>query len=418
MAMTTLIPAFDVIIIGAGPAGLSLARSLADTGLAIAVIERQSRATLEAPPFDGREVAMTHHSAALLAQLDAWDRIPAEDISPLGEARVMNGPFNHALRFHPTTTANQSLGYLIPNHQIRRALFESVVTCANIRVFDNSNGAAVATEEQAASVTLDSGMRLSARLVVAADSRFSETRRRMGITVRKRDFGKTMMVCRMAHEKPHGAVAIEWFGYGQTLAMLPLNGTDAAPHVSSAILTLPARQIERLMGLDAEAFGAEMTRRNQRRLGTMRLVSTRHPYPLVGVYADRFAAMRFALIGDAAVGMHPVTAHGFNLGIQGAETLAGLIRQAVVAGQDIGATPLLRRFEVAHRRATHPLYLSTNATVMLYTNDRFPARVIRDAMIRAAEHLPPLRRAVATRLMDVSGSVAPPLNRKPVAAGT
>jgi 2-polyprenyl-6-methoxyphenol hydroxylase-like FAD-dependent oxidoreductase len=380
---------FDVIIIGAGPAGLGLARSLAGVGLDIALIERQSRVTLEAPPFDGREIALTHQSAQLLRDLDAWDRIPATEISPMAEARVINGPFPHALRFHPTGDDDQTLAHLVPNYLIRRALFESVAACPNIHLFEGTVATGVETDQQGASVALGDGARLAGRLVVAADTRFSEMRRRMGIAARMRDFGKTMLVCRMAHDLPHHGVATEWFGYGQTIAMLPLNGVDGAPHVSSLVLTLPARQIGQLMALDADGFGAEITRRYQQRLGAMRL-----------------------LAGDAAVGMHPVTAHGFNLGIQGARTLADLVGQAASSGRDIGAAPLLARFETLHRRATGPLYLATMATVLLYTDDRFPARVMRDAVIRAGHHLRPFRQAVTARLMKIGGPAAPRASRR------
>jgi 2-polyprenyl-6-methoxyphenol hydroxylase-like FAD-dependent oxidoreductase len=135
----------------------------------------------------------------------------------------------------------------------------------------------------------------------------------------------------------------------------------------------------------------------------MRPVGKRLTYPLVGVYADRFIGRRFAVIGDAAVGMHPVTAHGFNLGLAGAASLAGLIGQAAGAGRDIGAASLLAAFEGRHRRATGPLYLATNMTVSLFTDDRFPARVMRDAVLRAGEFLAPVRHAISARLMNAAG---------------
>lgn len=391
---------FDIIIIGAGPAGLGLTRSLAGNGLRIAVIERSPRTVLADPPFDGREIALTHESVEHLRALDAWDRIPAAEISPMGEARVLNGPFDHALRFHPQDQAKETLGHFVPNHLIRRSLFESVAECRDVELFDRRTASAIATDAQAATLTLDDGATLTGRLIVAADTRFSEMRRRMGISARTRNFGKTMMVCRMAHEKPHGSVATEWFGYGRTIAILPLNGTADTPNLSSLVLTLRPEKIDRLKGLDPEAFNAEVTRLYQHRLGQMRLVGPRVAFPLIGVYAERFVARRFALIGDAAVGMHPVTAHGFNFGLSGARTLAGLVTRAFADGKDIGAGQLLAVYEARHRRATGPLYLATNATVGLFTDDRFPARVMRDAVIRAGGYLSPIRHAVSARLMQ------------------
>jgi ubiquinone biosynthesis UbiH/UbiF/VisC/COQ6 family hydroxylase len=394
---------FDLTIIGAGPAGLSLARALSGHGLAIALVERQPRSVLESPPFDGREIALTRQSVDHLQTLGAWDRLPPADISPLNEARVLNGPFEHALRFRPLPKAGENLGCFVPNHLIRRSLFESVADCPDITLLDRRTATGIATSEDTATLTFADATKLTSRLIVAADTRFSEMRRRMGITATKCDFGKTMLVCRMAHDKPHHAVATEWFGYGRTIAILPLNGSAQAPNLSSMILTQTHQRIAALMKLDADAYGRAATRLYQNRLGAMRPVGPALAYPLVGVYADRFVGRRFALIGDAAVGMHPVTAHGFNLGLAGAASLADLITRAAGADKDIGAASLLAAFEGRHRRATGPLYLATNMTVSLFTDDRFPARVLRDAVIRTGEYLAPVRQAISAHLMNPAG---------------
>jgi 2-polyprenyl-6-methoxyphenol hydroxylase-like FAD-dependent oxidoreductase len=140
----------------------------------------------------------------------------------------------------------------------------------------------------------------------------------------------------------------------------------------------------------------------------MRPLSSRHVYPLVAVYARRFAAPRFALVGDAAVGMHPVTAHGFNYGLRGQHVLAGLIAGAVANKGDIGAPALLLRYERAHRLATRPFYLATNATARLYTDDSLPARVLRDVVLRIGERLPPVRHMMVAKLMEKTGpSIGP-----------
>ena len=396
--MTASSTVHDVIIIGAGPAGLSLAGSLAAHGLDVAVVERLSADDLADPGFDGREIALTHHSIKLLQGLGAWGRIPGAETSPLGEARVCNGASTHALRFHPAA-GGEPLGQLVPNHLIRRALFEAVSPLPNVTLITGTAATGIATDADIATLTLAGGERLNAKLIVAADTRFSEMRRRMGITARMRDFGKTMMVCRMAHDEPHHNVATEWFGFGQTIAILPLNGTEENPNISSLVLTLPARHAERLMNLDRDAFGEEVTKRYENRLGAMRLLSTRHAYPLVAVYAGRFAGERFALVGDAAVGMHPVTAHGFNFGLSGQDILATLIGKAAAAGQDIASPNLLRTYEARHRRATLPLYLATNTTALLYTDDRPPARLLRNAVIQAGERVPLLRHAITAGLM-------------------
>jgi ubiquinone biosynthesis UbiH/UbiF/VisC/COQ6 family hydroxylase len=409
VAMTTARTEFDIVIIGAGPAGLALGCALAGQGLAVAVVERLSKAVLADPPFDGREIALTHASVEMLRDLDAWGRITPAEISPLGEACVINGGSAHSLHFGPTPGHGETLGHLVPNHEIRRTLFESAMTRPSLHLIDTVAATALRAGDDSAALTLADGRTLTARLIVAADTRFSEMRRRLGIGAAMRDFGKTMLVCRMAHDQPHHDIATEWFGYGITIAMLPLNGTADDPHVSSLVLTLPGREIEHLMGLDDAAFGAEITRRYEERLGGMRLISSRHTYPLVAVYARRFVADRFALAGDAAVGMHPVTAHGFNFGLTSQHTLAGLIAEANRRGGDIGAPALLRRYELTHRLATRPLYVATNTTALLYTDDRLPARVLRDAVIRVGERLSPVRRVVTAHIMRSAAAHASPL---------
>jgi ubiquinone biosynthesis UbiH/UbiF/VisC/COQ6 family hydroxylase len=398
---------FDVAVIGAGPAGLAFARALSGAGLRIALVERAPEAALAAPAYDGREIALTHRSVGLLRALGAWDRIPAAEVAPLREARVLNGESGFALRFAPEDAMGQGpdrLGQLVPNHRIRRALFEATAGLPDVTLLAGTRVVGSEVGPRGARLRLEGGgggPELHARLLVAADTRLSETRRRHGIGAFVRDFGQAMLVCRVAHERPHRGIATEWFGHGQTIAMLPLNGD-----LSSAVITLPAPAIERLRTLEPGAFGVEVARRyGHRRLGAMRLVGTRHAYPLVATYAHRFVAPRLALVGDAAVGMHPVTAHGFNLGLRGAHTLATEIRAALARGGDVADPAALRRYEAGHRLATGPLFAATNAIAGLYTDERLPARALRHAVLRLGAALPPVRRLVAEHLMEAG---APP----------
>jgi 2-polyprenyl-6-methoxyphenol hydroxylase-like FAD-dependent oxidoreductase len=210
-----------------------------------------------------------------------------------------------------------------------------------------------------------------------------------------------MLVCRMNHEQPHHHIALEWFGHGQTLALLPL-----VEHQSSVVVTLPPMDIQGLMVAPDSEFAAAMESRFQRRLGSMNLASTRHAYPLVGVYPRRFVSERFALIGDAAVGMHPVTAHGFNFGLLGQDLLGQAIRHAQARHVDIGDPRHLRQYAGDLRRATRPLYLATSAITCLYTDDSRAGRLLRRAALSAGAALPPLRRALVHSLTQAGDSRA------------
>lgn len=396
---------YDVVIVGGGPVGLCLARALGGHGLRIALVEQQPRDALAAPAFDGREIALTQKSVRHLRELDVWERIDARDRSPMRAAKIFNGRSPHALEIDAGNGSGEhaELGWLVANHLIRRAAFESlqasIATHGDVDLIAGATVSAVTANAACARVTLASGAVFTAALVVAADSRFSPTRRMMGIAAEMRDFGKTMLVCRMTHALPHREAAWEWFGYGQTLALLPMNAhAQTGAHQSSVVLTLPAHEIESLAALDPAAFGAHLEQRFAGRLGAMQLASTRHLYPLVSVYADRFAATRFATVGDAAVGMHPVTAHGFNFGLTSVATLGECVLAARRLGGDIGAYSVLHRYEARHRRATRPLFLATRLITDIYTNGTLPARLARDVMLRAAARLAPFRKAVAASL--------------------
>lgn len=383
----------DVAIIGAGPAGLCLARALSGHGLSIVLLERQPEAALAEPAFDGREIALTHTSQAMLEHLGLWSRLPAEDVAVLRDAQVFNGPSLFALKIRAEQVGAERLGHLVANQAIRRVAYQSVRDCADVELRCDTNVSAIRHKQDSVELELKDGQLIQARLLVAADSRFSETRRQLGIGAQLKDFGKSMLVCRMQHEQDHQQVAWEWFGYGQTLALLPLNGRQ-----SSVVLTLPPREIERLQQLDEADFAREMEKRFDRRLGTMQLVSSRHAYPLVGAYARRMVGNRCALAGDAAVGMHPVTAHGFNFGLGSVQRLSAVVLAAHARRQDIAAPAVLSRYERQQRVATWPLYQATNLLVELYTNDRLPVRVLRGAGLRVAQGLMPLKKGIARHL--------------------
>lgn len=383
----------DIAIVGAGPAGLCFARSLAGSGLSIAIVEKQPLEAIAAPAFDGREIALTHASHGILEKMGVWRHFDPAEVSDLRDARVLDGDSRASLLVSAADGRSGQLGWLVPNHLIRQAAYDLVAGQDGVALLCGSGVAGVERDSEGVTVSLEGGSAVRARLLVAADSRFSQVRRLLGIGARSCDHGVQMLVCRVAHERPHGHVALEWFDYGHTLAMLPLNGER-----SSVVLTLTPQRMQEAMAMDDAAFAADMQRRTRSRLGAMNVIGTRHVYPLVSVYADRFTTARAALIGDAAVGMHPVTAHGFNLGLQSQAKLAEVVRRAFREGRDIGAEGVLAPYGRAHQRAAWPIYAATRLITRLYTNERRGARMLRVAALRVANRLPPFRRAIAAHL--------------------
>lgn len=386
----------DIIIIGAGPAGLCLARALAPSGLKITLIEKAPLKSIVNPAADGRDIALTHLSRHLMTELGMWQTIDKKEINPLHEARVVNGTSPYFLRFHQPSAPDESLGFLIANHVIRKAAYDSLKGFKNIRFLADTSVKSVKTSTKKGEVTLSTGKKLSARLIIAADSRFSATRAQMGIEIERKEFGRTVIVGRVKHSKPHGGIAYECFIDEQTLAVLPLHGKT-----SSFVITLPDAVAEEVMQMPDREFGEFLTGRFQGRVGKMDILGMRYPYPLVGVFSKTFHAPRYALVGDAAVGMHPVTAHGFNFGLRGGYDLAGRIIAALEKGEDIGSEKLLGAYTRKHRRITRPLYLSTNALVALYTSKTPVAQMARKGLLHLGNALRPINKLLMNRLTEL-----------------
>lgn len=387
----------DIIVIGAGPAGLSFCRSLADSGLNITVIEKNDSATLENPAPDGREIALTHISKEILKDLGAWDYLPDDEKFFLREAKVINGTSPYTMDFPTPDKAlgkpADTLGYLIGNYSIRRAMYAMCQQQDNLTWQTNTSVSHLTTDDHLATVHLDNGQSLTAKLVVAADSRFSATRRQMGISASMNDFGRTVIVFRMKHTLSNEAIATECFHYGRTLAVLPLG-----EFLSSMVVTIDTCDAERIWEMDAEATRLDLIEQLNGKLGDMELVGKKHRYPLVGVHARKFYAKRYAVIGDAAVGMHPVTAHGFNLGLQSQAILSNLIKAAHRKGDNIADTQLLAKYSRQHMLSTLPLYHGTNTIVRLFTTEHAPARVARHLALHAGNLFTPFKKIVTKQL--------------------
>ncbi len=424
-------PHSDVLIVGAGPSGLSLAISLAQAGFTATVVEQQPESALAHPAPDGREIALTHPSRATLQRLGTWAQLADHEVGTIHEAQVHDGPLGHhsALQLsapgHPGGPAPaHALGFIVPNHALRRSAYAVAARTPGVRILTSAQVtrvSAVGAQAELDYATASDGTtpasaratteRLFAPLLVAADSRFSATRRQLGIGAQMTDFGRTVIVCRMRHALPHGGVAHECFGYERTLAVLPLpntaDGTDSAyvadaPQgghpLCSVVVTASAADAAALMALSPEAFAAQVQAQFKARLGPMALQGERHAYPLVATYAQRFVGHRCALLGDAAVGMHPVTAHGYNLGLAGVARLTAALVAARQQGKDMGRTESLAPYARAHHRHAWPIYQGTNAIVRLYTDPRPVPRLLRQWVLQGARRLPPLQAAIVGQL--------------------
>ena len=384
---------FDIVVIGAGPAGIAFACGFGNTNIKIAIIDKLPKATISSPKIDGREIALTHNSVKILKKLEVWHNISNKSKSIIKEARILDGNSKYFLNFNHLEIKKENLGYLIPNHVIRKNLYKKIKKLSNITLITKTECISINEGEKYSSIVLSNGEKIKTSLVVAADSRFSKIRSKMGMPVFIRDFNKDMIVCRMKHEKNHNNIAYEFFRYDQTQASLPCMKNQ------SGIITTASKDLtSSLMKMNKKNFNKEIESSFNNFFGKMKLIGKRYSYPMITTYTKQFISDRFAVIGDAAVGMHPVTAHGFNLNLKGLDILIDEIKGAIKNKTDIGSTVTLKNYQTKLHFAAAPVYLATNSIVNLYTSNILPAKLTRQFLLRFVNTVKPAKQAFLNML--------------------
>ena len=321
---------FDITIIGAGPSGLSLACSLAKTKLKIAIIEKNSKKKFSNPQKDGRDIALTHRSKNILKKIGIWKNINSKKISPVREARVLDGNSSKYLHFDHVKTVENSLGYLVPNYVIRKAIYDKLQTLKTIKIFANNEVLKIVSNKSSSKVYLKNRKIFESKLTVVADGRLSKIREKIGIYANKTNFRAAMSVFRMKHQFNNDNIASEYFHYNQTLAILPIE-----KNLSSIVVTLQNDLSKEFLNMTKKEINQKIENDLKGKLGKMNIIGKKYTYPMLTVYSNEFYRDRSVLIGDAAVGMHPVTAHGFNLNLRGVDILQNKIKKALMDNVDI-----------------------------------------------------------------------------------
>ena len=268
----------DIIVIGAGPASLSFLRSMRHSGLAITVLEQADETAIAEPQYDGRDIALTHASRELLRELDVWQQFDKDQINPINKASVVDGDSPYALEFDSKQKPYDALGFIVSNHIIRKALYDMVKDQENLSLEFECKVSSITKIDDGYSVNLGNGNCYSTKLLIAADSRFSNTRSQAGIAADINDFARTAIVARMRHPSSNDLTAFECFQYGHTLAVLPLGNYE-----SSVVVTANTNRANQLLKLNDEAFTDFVANNFKHKLGDMELSSKRYSYPLVGV---------------------------------------------------------------------------------------------------------------------------------------
>ncbi len=389
----------DVLVVGGGMVGLTLAAALGGAGLAVRVVDRENLEATTDPAFDGRASAIAAGSREVLDAIGAWSAM-APHAGPILEIRVSDGASPLFLHYDSRELGDGPLGHIVENRHIRRALLDRLAALAEVRMIGGRAVVAVDRGPLRAEARLDDGTRLTARLVVAADGRNSPIRDDAGIKVTSWRYAQTGIVCTVAHARPHRGIAQERFLPSGPFAILPMTGDR-----SSIVWTERADLAPRLLALDDAGFTGELARRFGDFLGAVRIVGPRFSYPLSLVHAERYVDNRLALIGDAAHAIHPIAGQGLNIGVRDVAALAEVVVDTIRLGLDPGATTALERYQRWRRFDNTVMLAVTDGLNRLFSNEIAPVRLARDAGLAAVDRLPALKRALMRHAMGQVGEL-------------
>ncbi len=395
----------EIAIIGGGLAGLPLAVACAGAGISTVVIDREKPAAMVAEPFDGRSSAIAYGSQRVLDGIGVWRHVERA-AEPILDIRVADQGSPLFLHYDHRELGSEAapFGWIVENRVLRRALFERLKDLPDLV---HLAPAAVETVERGAegvTVRLAGGGTVSARLAVAADGRNSPQREAAQIRTLGTQYAQHAITCTVAHEQPHGGVAVEHFLPAGPFAILPM--TDGPEgHRSSIVWTERARLAPALMRLDKPDFDRELGLRFGSFLGQVASIGQHWSYPLEVRYAARMTDRRLALVGDAAHVIHPIAGQGLNLGIRDVAALAELIVDACRLGLDPGAADLLDRYQRWRRLDTLALSAVTDGLNRLFSNDVAPLRLARGAGLALVNRAPPLKRLFMRHAMGIVGTL-------------
>ena len=377
---------FDVVIVGAGLAGASLAVALRGVPLRIAVVEGALPVTPEG--WDARIYAISPVNRDFLDELGVWRRMDRTRINPVREMAV-RGDGQGVLRFSAFDSGLSELAWIVESSQMQRELWETLTRQHNVTVLCPAAAERIHRSVDAIQVDLTDGRTMRARLLVGADGARSAVRDLAGITASVTPYGEKGVVANFSCSRPHLNVAHQWFlGEGGVLAWLPLPGNRI-----SMVWSAPDDEADRLLALPPDRLCSEVAAAGGEELGTLTLDTPPAAFPLRLLRVDAVVRERIALIGDAAHAIHPLSGHGINLGFQDARVLAACI-SGLPTWRDPGAFAVLRRY--ARARAEEPLLVqyTTHALNRLFRFDHPLISAARNIGMNLTDRTPVLKSAL------------------------
>jgi 2-octaprenyl-6-methoxyphenol hydroxylase len=376
----------DVLVVGGGHAGLMLGAALAKAGFAIRLVERQPLASIEAAAPDGRSLALLAGSVRIAQRLGVWPAIAAYT-APIEQVEVVDVEGGGRVHYDCASHGKGPFGVGVEHGNLRRGLLAAFLAHAGPEAWLQGEVAALHRAGHAIETQLADGRRVTAALVVGADGRGSRVRELARIGADRWAYGQHALTFVLRHERPHRGAVHEWLRRGGPLATLPLPGNR-----TGITWVERSEDAQELAGLDHAALLAEFTERSGGVLGRVEIESGPSAYPLGAQHAHHYVAPRLALVGDAAHGVHPIHAQGFNMGVADIGALADALIAARDRRLDLGSgEALLPYARVRRADNTQRLWL-TDSLIRVFTNELPPLRAARSLALNAIERVTPLKR--------------------------
>jgi len=392
---------FDVAIVGGGVVGAAVARALA--GESVALISQEPRpervdaAGGAQQEFDARVYAISPANAAFLDRLGAWGAISEQQLTPVHSMRVHGDDGSSQIEFDAYRSGASELAWIVEDRRLQDALWRGMEAQERLSLYAGTAIREMRVGEREASIELQDGRCLAARLVIGADGARSPVRAQAGIATSAQEYGQIAVVANFSCVRPHRNVALQWFQgaarSGAVLALLPLPGD----HVSM-VWSVPTAEGARLLALDGDALAREVAAAAQFALGELAPVTAARGFPLRRLAADRMVAPRVALAGDAAHVIHPLAGQGANLGLQDARLLAAVLA-ARAPGRDPGELRLLRRYERSRAEAVLAMRATVHGLHRLFDSPAPAAARLRNAGLNFADRLPVLKNLLMRHAM-------------------
>jgi 2-octaprenyl-6-methoxyphenol hydroxylase len=393
----------DLVILGGGLVGMTLALAAARAGLTSHVVDRADPAELTADNFDGRASAISTASWNLFTNIGLADRLERLGC-PIASIAVTDGMKPGRIDFQPKPDEG-SLGRMFANRDLRLALFEAARGEDKLAWHTGAEAVERHRGPHGVSVALKDGRVLEGSLLVGAEGRFSPTRDEEGIVPAKWDYKHRALVTALAHEKPHDNVAWEIFYPAGPFALLPLLDTEDGRHRSALVWTVAEKDAAGILALSPRGFLAEVEKRMHGLFGAIELLAPIASYPLNFHHAARITGDRLALIGDAAHGIHPIAGQGLNLGLRDVGALVEVISEGVRLGLEPGDAQLLARYERWRSLDSFMVAAATDGINRLFgMPGRLPSAVRRLGM-GAVQRSPTLKRFFMDEARGVSGTL-------------